>query len=182
MNNLLTKEDMLENNITRLITCKYRLMMKYQEDNNIKSMCIINTLYWFNQMRPHELKLKVVATLVISHSPFTQDGIRYDKCFINHLILLYDDGTVCDVSHEIKSLVNKEYFDNIKCFIDAYGTALKENTKVSNYFLPHLIREHIKMVDIADKINNNKPLSLGSNLKEYHDSLVSYIKSNLTLP
>ena len=177
MNELLTKEEMLEDFTTRIVCYEYRLLMKYQQDNNIKKMCIPNTLYWFQVLKKYEQPVKATATIVLSHSPYTKDGITYEMLFVNHLILTYDDGTVADVSHEIKSLKNREYFDSIKDLTNAYS--FKTNKELCDAF-PTLIKEHIKMVDIANRINNGNLSLYSSGLASYYDDLSFYIKSKLT--
>ena len=178
MNKLLTEEEMLENFTTRIVCYEYRLLMKYQQDNNVKRMCIPNTLYWFQVLKQYDQSVKATATIAISHSPYTRDGITYDIAIVNHMILTYDDGTVADVSHEVKSLKNREYFDSIKQLTSAYD--FKANKQICDS-LPTLIKQHIKMVDVADRINRGKfVLPLNSDLKNYYDDLVFYIHSNLT--
>ena len=173
----LTKEEMSENFTTRLVCYEYKLLMKYQQDNNIKKMCIPNTIYWLKVLKQVEQPVKATATIVISKTPYIKDGITYDSAIVNHMVLTYDDGTVADVSYEVKSLKNREYFDNIKDFTNAYN--FKRNKSLYDSF-PTVIKSHIKMVDVADRINSGRfVLTPNTDLSKYYDDLEYYIISNL---
>ena len=58
MNKLLTNEEMLGNFTTRIVCYEYRLLMKYQQDNNVKRMCIPNTLYWLQVLKQYDQSVK----------------------------------------------------------------------------------------------------------------------------
>ena len=92
-----------------------------------------------SSFKQYDQSVKATATIAISHSPYTRDGITYDSAIVNHMILTYDDGTVADVSHEVKSLKNREYFDSIKQLTSAYD--FKTNKKYA--ILYQLLKKNI---------------------------------------
>jgi hypothetical protein len=149
-------------------------MVEYQEIHNIKKECVTNVqiLYDIIKETDPSLDVKIKAVIVVSHDNENNTHL----CVTGHLVLSIDDENVIDPSYEIASLKNSYYFTNIKDYIQSFNNTYDKKEQIEIFSkgggLANIIQEHLKFVNIADGMNNNK---FRIN-KEYYNNICQYIQ------
>lgn len=137
-------------------------MREFQAKKCIKGECVTNTQYLYDciKMSFNNSNVKAKAVLVASHV------IESDTFIITagHLVVILDDEIIIDPSHDVYSLKNKTYFNNIKELMSFFENNDKFKAKID---IKELICKHIGFMKFAEKINNGACLI--SNKKFYNE-------------
>jgi hypothetical protein len=140
----------------------HRLMLGYQQKNNIKNNCITNAQYLYDQInRTSPNKVKARAVFVVNE----EKGIFCR----GHLVLEYDDKSFIDPSYEYESLNNSKYFTTIHD-LNLHKSELDKSLK------KEIISDHLRFTKYAERINQGE---LVINDKKYYDDQHEYIHTIL---
>lgn len=151
----------------KLINKILNAMLEYQENNNIREMCVTNVQFLYDLIISNT-NLKVKAKSVIC---IYQDEINNSTYFISHMILAFDNGDILDPSWEW-SCKNVKYYDNIKSCIDScYNLPPKE-------FLYKCINENIKLQKLANDINDG---NFTITCKDYYNKQADFVEKKLKM-
>lgn len=146
----------------------WKLMLKYQEDNNIINHCVENSVFWndiYDQFGFTEKLTIKVGTLLSKRKVDCVLGDE-DIAVIAHCYLEYDDGTIVEPSFEFKN-IKREYVD------------LKDLRKrVAKASLEFDIRQHISNIHMLQQSVNEFTENYHVS-SEYYKNLEIYIQQNI---
>jgi hypothetical protein len=123
-----------------------RLMLEYQEKNNITSKCCENSLFFINYLKKHSADesetAKAVIVVVVKHEV---NGKEVIKGLISHMVVQMRNGLL-KTSYEVtkrplESVLYIERFNQVK--------PTSENKEI----LHTLLSNHISLLAVAKKIN-----------------------------
>jgi hypothetical protein len=108
-------------------------MMTYQKNNNVTRECIMNSLLFIHLMKENNCEtLKPHSVIVLGK----KDG--EPQIVSGHIVVRNEvDKSITECSYEIASLTDRQYFDNIKKFMETGKELFSEKglTKIITLFL-----------------------------------------------
>lgn len=145
-----------------------RVMHKYQEENNIKAMCLTNCQFYLDSMRASGLYAKAVAVLALD---FAKDGSV--AIITVHMVIETKDGIV-DPSWEHSKNKNLQYVDTL-AYINWSGC---ESMKIGGLSRRELVETFIEFIKNAEIINNDENKCLITD-KAYYYAQADYCENHL---
>jgi hypothetical protein len=140
-------------------------MREFQKINNIKNQCMTNTQTLYDILKNNNLcyfNAKAKAVFAISNNKET------NTVNIIHHIVIIVNNIIIDPSYDVYSLINIDYYDNIKDF-----TSLFENPQKQLLNLKEYLTKFIHFTKIAIDINNGE-LRIAN--KDFYNKQADYIE------
>ena len=122
-----------------------RLMLEYQEKNNITSKCCANSLFFINYLKKHSADESGTAKAVMVLIKDQMNGEEVIAGVISHMVVQMRDGLL-ETSYEVTKRP-PEYVLYIERFNQVKPTS--ENKEI----LHTVLSNHISLLAVAKKIN-----------------------------
>jgi hypothetical protein len=146
-----------------------KLMHDYQQKNNIKGECIVNTQYLLDCLKDIKVAVEADAVIVIGHD--LNDKSNEYVVINGHIVMRIDDD-IMEPSYEIARLKNRQYFGNYqtyRAFIDKHKIEELIDTEETKAM-------YLKFNEIAQRINAGKFERLDDS---YYDAQASYVDKRM---
>lgn len=134
-------------------------MIEYQKANNITRQCLTNSQYLYDCLTKNKVGKKVVAKPVIVISwNYADEGenIKNWNIVSNHMVIVLtteeNKEMVIECSHEIASMENKMYFDNVKSLMENCSDKESKKKIMENLNL----EAFVDFIKTAEMMNNDK--------------------------
>jgi hypothetical protein len=144
-----------------------RLMHKYQEENNVKAMCLTNCQFFLDCMRASGLNAKAVAVLALDCAKDHSVAIT-----TVHMVIETKDGVV-DPSWEHSKNENLQYVKTLSC-LDWTGC---ENKEIEGMSRRELVETFIEFIKYAETMNNDEDTFLITD-KAYYNAQADYCEKH----
>lgn len=137
----------------------HHYMIEYQKANNITRQCLTNSQYLYDCLTKNKVGKKVVAKAVIVITwNYADEGenIKNWNIVSNHMVIVLtteeNKEMVIECSHEIASMENKMYYDNVKSLMENCSDKESKKKIMENLNL----EAFVDFIKTAEMMNNDK--------------------------
>lgn len=160
--------------MNKIIEPIWKSFLKYQDDNNIVDMSMVNVIFWidyYNNVIVKKYggdKLKFKAGIVIYNDEKTQESIVRI-----HTWCVSSDGSIIDPTFEIANIPYEKLYCGLK---EAFELLAKhtDDVDIRIDLANHICNIHRNIQIILDDITEMKNVEM----KEYYDDLINHLNIN----